>query len=276
MIKEKKYNNYIEILNEIFSKRVSKNPQYSLAAFSRDAGFKSYFLSDVMLKRYKLSVKRAPEVADNLKMPKHIKQLFVLFVESENGRTLKSRRDAKKKISEIEFQKFNVSKIDSNQFSLMKDWYYLAVVELSQGKGFKKCPEWVATKLGIEIEEAVVCLNRLSELGLFDKVNSGAPEKILFKILGAKRSLDIRSYHRQVIEKALVSLEKDDTATRYFFTQNHLLSKKEYEYFSKKIHETVNSLFSELKLERSKKNNESESKRLYAFSAQMFPLDRVV
>ena len=61
--------------------------------------------------------------------------------------------------------------LDEESFELISDWEFLAVLNLVQIKGFSENPEWIASRLGIEVDRARYVFERLHTLGYLHKVD---------------------------------------------------------------------------------------------------------
>jgi hypothetical protein len=62
----------------------------------------------------------------------------------------------KKKIDELSLEKF----------STIRDWYHMAILEMTDIKGFRSDPVWIASKLGLPVELVSEAVNRLRHLEL--------------------------------------------------------------------------------------------------------------
>ncbi len=262
---------YIQILESIYAERKLRNSSYSVMAFSRDAGFKSYHMSDILKGRYSLSYKKANDVAENLKMEDGVKNKFIFLTTVAHSRNQTEVEFAKKQL-----EKFSLAPdfyLDIETFDLISSWEYLAILELARRNDFVCTAEAVAQQLSISEDSAGAFLNKLIELDLIHPNSQVVNDKRMVYLLNQTKSESIRSYHKQSLEKAVEALENMETFERYAFTQNYSLTSDEYNEVSKRIHETVTEYFMEIQNTKPKQRDEVKD-RLYCFTSCLFPLEQ--
>lgn len=259
---------YVDILRDIYKIRKKKNPAYSMSKFSRDAGFKSYHLSDVFAGRYGLSVRRATEVAEKLKMSDTVKKQFLRLVESNAA---KSKED--KNISDFESSHFLFEadkKVSVEEFSLMSQWYFFALIELIRKLKTPASYEELAERLSISENECKSSIKKLIQLGYICELNGELMvNHAMISLNNDTPSEIIRNYHRIMIAKSLDSMQKDPVSERYFGSFNLNLSEQQYN----DLHEEL-SAFIRKKITHYQKDVETEQ-RLYTLNFQLFPLEQI-
>ncbi len=179
----------VDLLNVEFERRQEKNIKYSLRAFARDLGVHAATLSHI-IKR-----KRVPVLA----FRKKIYQKLKLSVDQITY--LETRPD----------EVFRFTKMEMDIFLSLSNWYYDAIVELLRTKGFKSEVSYVAKKLGITQEEANTALNRLFQLGIIKKMPNKtwiASTENTIAYGGDQTNFALQKLQREIMEKAIVSLEK--------------------------------------------------------------------
>jgi transcriptional regulator with XRE-family HTH domain len=121
-------------LQHALAERRVRNPQYSLRAFAQRLGVDHSTLSQWMRGRRPLTAKTIETLGRRLRLPaKHIR----VFVEHRN-----------------------VSGPD------------LAILELTRRQEFKADSRWIASKLGITVDEANVAIQRLLRLDLLQMTSN--------------------------------------------------------------------------------------------------------
>jgi uncharacterized protein (TIGR02147 family) len=238
-------------------------------AFSRDAGFQSYHMSDVLKGTYSLSYKRANDVAVKLKMKNTQRERFVFLVTAAHAKNKEDRDFAVAQLKKYSYKPDRI--LDIKEFDLISAWYHLAILELARREDFLPEAEFIASKLSITKTQAQISLSRLQSLGLInlenpDKVN----EKKMVYLLNQSSSQSVRSYHKQSLKKASAAIEELESSKRYAFTQNYSLTEDEYNEVTKKIHDTVTEFFLEIQNNQEK----GDEKTLYCFSSCLFPLEK--
>lgn len=138
-----------KLLQSELTLRRGRNPLYSLRAFARDLGLGLGSISEVMSGKRNLSRKNLLKVLQNLDISTEQKKIFLDPSVIEN------------RTPEEDHQL-----LLEDQFKLISDWYYLAILNLAKLKANKAVPTWIAARIGIEPYQAVEALERLRRLGL--------------------------------------------------------------------------------------------------------------
>lgn len=133
-----------------------KNSAYSLRAFSRKLQISASSLSEILQGKRKVSAGQAEKILRNMgSSPREVQNLLSLFGKESNQAgpaSLKSNG--------------NPLQLTSDQFHAIGDWYHFAILSLSETKGFKADPLWIAKRLGIKVPQAEAALERLVRLKL--------------------------------------------------------------------------------------------------------------
>jgi len=206
---------YRNVLKAEFQKRLSKNPQYSLRAFSRDLSMAPQMLSDVLNEKKDLSLDSAAEITNKLGLDPISTQNFLDSI------TLKScKSDLAKKIilQRMDERNQNLSgakTLNVELFKTISDWYHLAILELIKCDNFKYDHGWVAAHLGITVYEVKEAISRLKTLELVEEID-GKIQITEFHVsaLSDVPALALREHARQILSKAIVSLEEQTQEER--------------------------------------------------------------
>ena len=83
------------------------------------------------------------------------------------GGTIQTYKKDKKHTGEYDF-----FQIKEDEFELISEWYFIAILNLAQVKNHKAYSDWIAQKLGISNEEAFHALEVLTRLKLIKIVNN--------------------------------------------------------------------------------------------------------
>ncbi len=255
---------YREFLKEIYVSRKIKNPRYSLVAFSRDAGFKSYHMSDILSGRYGLSPKRALHVAQNLKLKDVSKEEFLALVNLAYNKSPIDKKIAEEKLSSL---KMGLEKtVTDKDCSFFKDWFYLAAFEVFRKNGKIVDAQTLSDVLGISLAEANQVIQTLSPFVSSFEVNG--VEVLSLQTQSAISSTVLRQFHRQMIEKSLISMEKDPMSERHFTSFNVYLNDEQYLNLTTEIRAFIRKKISQYQ------DTNSGDERLYAINMQVFPLEK--
>ena len=138
-----------KLLQSELTQRRGRNPLYSLRAFARDLGIGLGSMSEVISGKRDLSRKNLLKVLQNLEVSPGQKKIFL------DPSIIKDRT-----------QEEDHQLLLEDQFKLISDWYYLAILNLAKIKSNKADPRWVSLRLGIEPYQAIEALERLQRLEL--------------------------------------------------------------------------------------------------------------
>lgn len=207
--------NFRDLLNDEFQRRLETNSRYSLRAFARDADVSAAFLSQVINGKRRLSEDRAETIAVRLGWNRARSERFIKFVRAEltslpaiRERLLKEARVGKNRDR-------NFKSVSMNQFRVISDWYHFAILELSRLPNCKITPAIAAKRLGISEPLAGAAIARLKNLNLLVADGEGNLRKAIANYTtGNIPSVAIRNFHRQLLKKATAALETQNPIER--------------------------------------------------------------
>lgn len=188
----------LEILNLYYQRK--KRGGYSLRALARDLSVSPAFVSNVFKGKKKLPRTLFSELSkrldiDDMAASDLQKQLYT-EIQHENPSPGASPSSLGWKLA------------DRSSFSALRQWYYVAILELVTCRTFEGSKESLSRKLGVSIQSVDIALRELQSLNLLVQKN-GRIEKTNEKIrLSSSKSLqEIRHFHRQMLDKANKELE---------------------------------------------------------------------
>jgi transcriptional regulator with XRE-family HTH domain len=135
--------------------RCRKNPSYSLRSFASYLGVSSSFLSKLLNNKRPITKRTLIKFSERLGVSP---EKYDQFTSKINSRS-----------SQINVS-FNNLSLD--QFEVISEWYYFAILELITVKNFNPSPLWIANCLGISHMEAKEALQKLIRLN-YIKVSKG-------------------------------------------------------------------------------------------------------
>lgn len=188
----------VELLRNEYQKRCHKNDRYSLRAFARDLGMSAPRLSQL------LSRKRPPSPGQVLKVSQSLG-----LNQRETQRLLSSG------LGNHQLAAFQELPLD--QYRLMADWHHSAILCLleTNSKSEIKDEKFIARRLGISGVLVNDSLERLTRLKLIQKDDNGYIATL--KNLATPTDLPstaLKTFHSQMIRKALESLDSDTGVDR--------------------------------------------------------------
>jgi uncharacterized protein (TIGR02147 family) len=189
-------------LENIIAEKMKRNPQFSLRAFARMVDVSPAVLSRILSGKRKLTFNLATRIADALVLgPVERDTLYSFFLNSPE--TKSEEQQVQKKLS-----------IDC--FNAMKEWYHYGITQLLYMESFKEDSKWIAKMLSITELEAKMAVERLLRLEILDRDENGKLYRTAAHLSTTTdiASAGIRHFQKQILEKSIESLEKDDVLER--------------------------------------------------------------
>jgi transcriptional regulator with XRE-family HTH domain len=132
-----------------FGRRAKNNPRYSLRAYAASLGVDQSLLVKLMRGRRSLTARTAEQLAAALNL--NLDQI----------KRLSSMRE-KDLLRRLKLE---------DAFVVQSEWYYFALLELMQTKDFRSDFKWMASRLGLSINQVKLALERLKEFQLVAESN---------------------------------------------------------------------------------------------------------
>jgi uncharacterized protein (TIGR02147 family) len=182
-------------LVSIFQDRKKKNSKYSLRAFARDLKVPASRLSEILNGKRKISKKMKLHFAEHLDLsPEMAREKFDL-----------QTHDPKVEGS----VRYTYAEIKEDTLAIVVDWYHFAILNLIDTQDFESSPQWIAKRLGIEKQTAVLALQRLQRVGLIVLVDREYKKtKNNLSTSDQITSQALKAAHRQVLDRTVNALDK--------------------------------------------------------------------
>lgn len=232
----------------------AKNSQFSLRAFARLLDIRPSSLSEFLNGKRKFSPKMMRKVAEKLCLdPSDWTELSEMIV-----------RDYKRVDHDPVVDKEKL-KITTDQYYLVADWHYYAILCLAETKEFKNDYAWIAERIGSTETKVKRAMERLVRLGFFTKTRSGKLEVKEVELLTTEDipNLSLKKRHEQNLEAAKASLYEDDVLVRDFSFGTIAIDPSKLPEAKKMIREFQDKLFDFLQ--------DGEQTEVYEICTQMFP-----
>jgi uncharacterized protein (TIGR02147 family) len=254
---------YQDFLLEEFRSRRSRNPHYSLRAFARDLGMPASKLSQNLRGLCGISVAKAEKIAVKLQLRDDERQLFLTLVESQHARSRVARQQALRTLQKIRAEKIN--EISLEKFSTVRDWYHMAILEMTEIKGFRGDLNWISEKLGLPVELVKEAVQRLENLELL-KIESGEwiQSEHDLELPSGVPSRTIREHHKQIMTKAIVAIDSVAMEKREYSSMTFAVDQGMVNEMKTHVREF------QRKVARMSQNGEKNS--VYVLSMQLFPI----
>jgi uncharacterized protein (TIGR02147 family) len=243
---------FINELKKQLEARVQKNPAYSLRSFAKQLGISAATLSGALNGKRKLS----PAIVGKIGLAMGL----------EPDQVWKHQKISIQLPDHSEKQHF--LELSQDIFTVVADWYHLTILELMKLEDFQPSYRWVAKRLGINIHQAKLAVERLQRVGILeikdgvwiDKMKGFTTHYQKDKTTAARKR-----YQKQLLEKSLDALQTVDytqrdhsSTTMAIDVKNVMKAKEEIANFRKKL---------SLLLEKDTKPNE-----VYQLQISFFPL----
>lgn len=196
-------------LKNEFIDRQKKNQNYSLRAFSRDLDLSPSFLSDVMNGKKKISIDKALEVSRSLGWSWRESQLFLQTAQFDSAKSKRAKLFLKKEIQKTESLYGQIKSLKLRHFSPISNWYYMAILELTEIPGFSDEPNWISKRLGIDLKEAELAIQALKEKNFISKNESGDWKKNINSSVQDTPSSEVRKFHRRHFSGVTMAIDTD-------------------------------------------------------------------
>ncbi len=181
------------LLNEL-EKRGKKNNRFSVRAFAKQLKIEPSSLAQILAGKRNLT----PQMCQRLS-----KQLALSPVKL---------RSLMKHTSDEPLNSFpNFKRIEEDQFKVISDWHYYAILELTRTDSFQSNLNWIANALDITTAEASTAIERLKRLGYLSTDSSGRYIDTLDSANNAGNettSAVLREHQKQILGKAIHALDK--------------------------------------------------------------------
>ncbi len=204
------YSNYRIFLRDFYEARKAHQASFSYRYFAQKAGIPSpNYLKLVIDGKRNLTKKSLVKFQSALGLKGQRAEFFENLVFFNQSDTLAERNLYYHNILKVR-ARAGLRKLEENQFLLFSDWRHIAIRELASLKGFRPNSQWILKKLGKGISEKQVeeSLALLSELGLLKRTANGyAQSDINITTSDEVRSLLVKNYHRQMLNKAAEVLD---------------------------------------------------------------------
>jgi uncharacterized protein (TIGR02147 family) len=222
-------------IKSALEERIKKNPQYSLRAYAKQLGVSAATLSGILSGKRKLT----PEMMGKIGFALNLAPEEVWNFQKETlGHEQTLAHDRFKELSQ-------------EMFMIVSEWYHLTILELMKLSDFKPDVRWISKRLGVNSNQIQIAIERLQRVGILEiKGNVWMDKTDGFTThYNTERTSDAKKrYQKQLLEKSLESIDRDDYSIRdhssiamAIDTKDILKAKKEIQAFRKRLSETLES-----------------------------------
>jgi uncharacterized protein (TIGR02147 family) len=235
-------------------------PNYSLRAFAKKTGVSPATLSLLLQGKRKISEKLASSLCERLLLdPQERSEVLGGFIEAK----------AKERDSVSEKKQQQYVQLTMDQYRVISDWRSFALLNLIKTVDFKNDTKWMAERLNLPPAEIKETLQRLTRLGMIEEKKGQISRTVSqYRTTDDISSLSLKNSHRQTLELAQASLEKDHVDIRDFtwVTMPMDLTKlPQAKTLIRKFQDDMSDLMEE----------KTKPTEVYRLSIQLFPLTNV-
>ncbi|RYZ71168.1 MAG: TIGR02147 family protein [Proteobacteria bacterium] len=207
--------NAVDYLKVELQSRRDRRSEYSLRAFARDLNLSPSTLSEILNEKVGLSPLKGKEVARRLKLPSAHSDHFCDLLAAKSSRSASQRKEAQIRAT-ARLRSTNAHQ-SIEKFKLISDWQHNAILELVDLNPKYHSLEAISKALGITKKLARESVERLSQLGELTIGVEGWKTASAVTFVGEQiPSEAIRSYHVQILKKALEALQTQSVDEREF------------------------------------------------------------
>lgn len=231
-----------------------KNSSFSLRAFARLLSVSPASLSEFLNGKRVLSAKMIDKIAQQLCLsPEETTQLNEKIVRDKKGLNHTPLSDKK------------IIQLQNDQFYLVSDWHYYAILCLIETKDFKDDYQWIAERLKTNVRKVRESMERLMRLGFLNYTREGKliVQEVELTTTEDSPSNSMKKRHAENLEAARESLFTDDVMTRDFSAATIAIDPSRLPEAKKMIREFQDKLFNFLE--------SGEKSEVYEVCMQIFP-----
>ncbi len=248
-----------EVIQTILHRKLveirKKNPQYSTRAYAKKLGISSGALTEILNGTRPVSRKIAERISVKLMLdPMERSSVMKDYLTAAN-----KKRVSKEQIAYL--------KLSMDQFAVMSEWYYFAILSMIQTRNFESSANFVAERLGLSVSIVEKAIERMMRLGVITE----APDGTWVRAPGGHRTTDdlantsVQKNHFQTLELAKKALEERAVEERDFTSLTFPLDYQNLPEAKQMIRKFQNDLYERF-------NRDQKPKDVFRIAMQLFPL----
>ncbi len=243
-------------------RRGEKNPSYSLRSFAKNLGISPTVLSLFLSGKRPISKKTYLRIAEKIDLSTNELELL-----QQEQSVLTSRKHSGAN-STAATPAYSMAQINLDTFALIADWYHYAILSYLELPNSKLDRNEIANHLGISVHEAGSAIERLQRLELIEMSHGQWKQKIAPIKIENKEALGAtRKFHKQMLERAIESMEQNSFSSRDISSVTFAMNKELIPYAVEKIRQFRRELMHDLETRATPSD-------VYHLSVQLFPLTK--
>jgi transcriptional regulator with XRE-family HTH domain len=240
------------IIHQRFEESRARNRSFSLRAFAKTLSVSPASLSQILSGKRPLTLTTAKKICDRLGLsPTEERGVLLALIKTP--------------VSGAQ-QQPETLQLEADRFKVISDWHHFAILSLTEIRGSKPDPKWIARRLGITPLAAQEAMERLKRLKILEvRANSWRQSTRPIWVRSEVPSSAIRKYHRQTLEKAEQALSDVPLEQREFGALTMAINPKRIPEAKKMIRDFQINLNQVLEA--------GPKSRVYTLAVQLFPID---
>lgn len=263
------YDNYRRYLKDFYSHQKSADAAFSFRSFLREAGFQSSnYMKLVMEGKRNLSVDGIAKFAKALGLDANERDFFGRLVSFNQAKTMDQKQ---KHAGELVQSKIfgRIKPVSQSKFLYWSKWYHVAIREMVALPFFREDCEWIAGFLrpAISADEVREAIETLLRLQLLQRRRDGRLFQSEAEIISGDEvvNVSIVQFHREMIQRALESVEQLDRTKRHVSAVTVSVSLKTEEKIKEMIHKFRKEILAVA-------GEDAQTEKVIQLNFQLFPL----
>lgn len=232
-----------------------RNPQYSTRAFAKKLGVSSGALSEILNGMRSVSRKLATRFCERL-----------LLDPMERASLMKSFPETRLKKFNSE-ESLHYLRVSTDQFTVMSEWYYFAILTLMKTADFKSNVDYVTERLGLTRNQVSQAIERMIRLQVISVGKDGTWTRSQqgHRTSDDLTDLSIQKNHMDTLELAKNALDKHSVDERDFTSLTLPLDPENLHEAKQMVRKFQNELYERF-------NHGKKPREVYRLAVQLFPL----
>jgi len=207
-----------QLLAEDYHRLKQRNSGFSLRAYSRRIGIPSSALSEILSGKRKVTRRVAEKILSKLAIdPLEARKLTTQIPIIHHKKAKSTPKNPGKDFVELPM----------DQYLTISEWYYFAILSLSEVEEFDGTPEWISARLGIRKNDAASAIERLIRLKLLERDDKGKVKSTGEQLTtGDIPSAAYVRAHSQNLDLAQRSLDTDPSDLKDFSSMTMTIDPK--------------------------------------------------
>lgn len=226
---------HVQMLQEEFTRRRKRSAAYSMRAFARDLGVSAAHLSCLLKEKKGLSELKARALSRRIGLSRTQTRAFLASLTATFSRSHSMRIDARKYLEGVQQAVAVPVQLSTQDFDQVHNWYYFAILELTEMADCGHRPEWFAERLNIDAYVAREAIDRLLKMKMlvFEDGRYRASQDESYTPSDISSAAGKR-YHRDLMKRAEQALSTQSVLEREFinltfsFPTSRIREAKEY------------------------------------------------